>query len=81
MVSAGRLVAFPDTRSWAPVFLLAATILVVQWTYSTLWLLHYRQGPLEWLWRWATWGRPPELRTASPATPHEAVVTCLTSRL
>ena len=64
MVSAGRLVAFPDTRSWAPVFLLAATILVVQWTYSTLWLLHYRQGPLEWLWRWATWGRRPELRTA-----------------
>ncbi|HEX6857770.1 MAG TPA: DUF418 domain-containing protein, partial [Streptosporangiaceae bacterium] len=34
----------------------------VQWAFSTLWLRRFRQGPLEWLWRWATWARRPPLR-------------------
>ena len=29
---------------------------------SILWLKHYRYGPLEFVWRWATYGRRPDLR-------------------
>jgi uncharacterized membrane protein YeiB len=58
----------PDDWSSATVLLIAAAILVPQWLLSTLWLRRYRQGPLEWLWRWATWlTRPPMRRT--PGTP------------
>ncbi|WP_442874787.1 DUF418 domain-containing protein [Amycolatopsis sp. NBC_00345] len=42
---------------------------------ATLWQLigcvnrlrRYRQGPLEWLWRWATWAHRPPLRRAAPS--------------
>lgn len=30
-------------------------ILIAQWAFSTLWLRAFRYGPLEWLWRMATW--------------------------
>ncbi|MDP4504960.1 DUF418 domain-containing protein [Nonomuraea turcica] len=43
------------------VLMIAGGILAVQWLWSTLWLRRYRQGPLEWLWRWAAWGRRPPL--------------------
>ncbi|HEX4817679.1 MAG TPA: DUF418 domain-containing protein [Nonomuraea sp.] len=44
------------------VLLISGGVLAVQWLWSTLWLRRFRQGPLEWLWRWATWGRrPPSL--------------------
>ncbi|MEV4076508.1 DUF418 domain-containing protein [Nonomuraea fuscirosea] len=39
-------------------------VLAAQWLFSTLWLRRYRFGPLEWLWRWATWGRRPALQHA-----------------
>ncbi|MGC2865163.1 DUF418 domain-containing protein [Corynebacterium glutamicum] len=47
--------------------LLAAGILIIQELLSALWLRHYTQGPLEYLWRWVTWGsRSPFLtRSAS----------------
>ncbi|MEU0572293.1 DUF418 domain-containing protein [Nonomuraea sp. NPDC005983] len=50
-----------DGWSVTTVFLIAGPILGVQWLWSTLWLRRYRQGPLEWLWRWATWARRPPL--------------------
>ncbi|GAA2858163.1 hypothetical protein GCM10010517_16560 [Streptosporangium fragile] len=54
----------PDGWSSGTVLLIAGAILVPQWLGSTLWLRRYRQGPLEWLWRWATWvSRPPLRRT------------------
>ena len=58
--------------SWpaSTVVLIAATVLMVQWLWSTLWLRHFRQGPLEWLWRWATWLHRPPLRRPTPATSH-----------
>jgi len=40
----------------------AAAILLVQWTWSVLWLRRYAQGPVEWLWRWVTWWQRPPLR-------------------
>jgi uncharacterized membrane protein YeiB len=46
------------------VLLIAAAILATQWLWSTLWLRHFRYGPLEWLWRWATWTSRPPLRRA-----------------
>ncbi|MBB6349507.1 putative membrane protein YeiB [Nonomuraea muscovyensis] len=53
-------------QDWTqPVLLaLAVGILSAQWVFSTLWLRRYRFGPLEWLWRWATWGRRPALQHA-----------------
>ncbi|WP_336216271.1 DUF418 domain-containing protein [Nonomuraea sp. LPB2021202275-12-8] len=52
----------PENWSTATVLLLAGAILTLQWLLSTLWLSRCRQGPIEWLWRWATWGRRPPLR-------------------
>ncbi|MFF5210137.1 DUF418 domain-containing protein [Streptosporangium sp. NPDC000396] len=54
----------PDSWSSTTVVLIAAVILATQWLWSTLWLRRYRQGPLEWLWRWATWAQRPPLRRA-----------------
>ncbi|MFC5822698.1 DUF418 domain-containing protein [Nonomuraea insulae] len=48
---------------------MAAGILVAQRVWSGLWLRRYRFGPLEWLWRWATWLRRPDLRQSSPSSP------------
>ena len=41
--------------AWATAMGVVAVILVAQWAFSTLWLRHFRQGPLEWVWRRATW--------------------------
>ncbi|MFI6390749.1 DUF418 domain-containing protein [Nonomuraea sp. NPDC050540] len=51
----------PDGWSSGMVVLIAAGVLVPQWLVSTWWLRRFRQGPLEWLWRWATWARRPAL--------------------
>ncbi|GAA4228914.1 putative membrane protein YeiB [Streptosporangium album] len=57
----------PQNWSLTTVFLIAAAILTIQWLFSALWLRRYRQGPLEWLWRWATWAhRPPPTPTPHP---------------
>jgi uncharacterized membrane protein YeiB len=52
----------PDDWPSATVLLIAGAVLVPQWLVSTLWLRRYRQGPLEWLWRWITWADRPPLR-------------------
>lgn len=62
MVLIGHTLDFPHSRSWTQLLLAAALILLAQWIFSTLWLRRYTQGPLEWLWRWATWGHRPPLR-------------------
>lgn len=36
-------------------------------TASTIWLAHYRFGPLEWIWRTVTYARSQPLRRAAPA--------------
>lgn len=35
----------------------AGTVLAAQWVFAVLWLRRFGQGPVEWLWRLATWGR------------------------
>lgn len=60
VLGTSRVVAGPwNTKT---VLLIAAGIFGLQWLWSTLWLRWYRFGPLEWLWRWATWGHRPSMR-------------------
>lgn len=40
-----------------PAVSIAFAVLAVQWAWSVLWLRGRRHGPLEWLWRRATWLR------------------------
>lgn len=62
MLLGGALLDLPHSDSWGAALGLAVGIIVVQAIWSTLWLSRYTQGPLEWLWRWATWGRKPDFR-------------------
>ncbi|WP_241972897.1 DUF418 domain-containing protein [Rathayibacter tanaceti] len=62
MLGANALLDFPHSTSWVPLFSTVAVILVAQWVASTLWLRSFSQGPLEWLWRWGTWGHRAPLR-------------------
>jgi uncharacterized protein len=62
VLGVAAVVGYPERWSSKTVLVIAGTILTFQWLCSTLWLRRYRQGPLEWLWRWATWARRPPLR-------------------
>ncbi|GII55861.1 hypothetical protein Pth03_42500 [Planotetraspora thailandica] len=61
---AARVLDVPLARSDGAMFLTIGAVLAVQWLLSTLWMRRHRYGPLEWLWRWATWARRPALRRA-----------------
>lgn len=39
-----------------------AVLWLVQLALSTVWLRHFRYGPMEWVWRWMTYGRVPAMR-------------------
>ena len=41
--------------------------------FATLWLRRFRFGPMEWLWRWATYGRRPPMLRRSAARSTSAV--------
>ncbi|WP_245979122.1 DUF418 domain-containing protein [Solilutibacter pythonis] len=50
-------------RAWQPLYVLAVFAVLV--AFSHVWFAHFRHGPLEWLWRWGTYGvRPPMRRVA-----------------
>ncbi|WP_344872460.1 DUF418 domain-containing protein [Nonomuraea antimicrobica] len=51
----------PESWSSVTVVLVAAGVLGAQRVVSGWWLRRYRFGPMEWLWRWATWLRRPPL--------------------
>ncbi len=44
-------------------FLVALAIYAVQVIYSNYWMAHFQYGPLEWLWRLLTYGKPPKMRS------------------
>jgi uncharacterized protein len=52
---------YGSTLRWQQVLVMLA-IWALQLWYSPLWLRRYRYGPLEWLWRSATYGHVPPLR-------------------
>jgi uncharacterized membrane protein YeiB len=56
------VVGHPERWSTRVVLTIIAVVLVGQWALSALWLRWFRQGPVEWAWRWVTWGRRPALR-------------------
>lgn len=62
MLAAGALFDFPHSTSWGLLLTCVVVILALQWVASTLWLRAFTQGPLEWLWRWGTWGTRGPLR-------------------
>lgn len=47
-------------RAWQAVFVLV--VFGLQLLVSRWWLSGFRYGPMEWLWRWATYGRRPAMR-------------------
>ena len=42
----------------------AVVVFGIQIAFSRWWLAHFRFGPAEWLWRWATYGEKPGLKRA-----------------
>ncbi|MFI7639003.1 DUF418 domain-containing protein [Nonomuraea sp. NPDC049400] len=62
VLAATHLLGLPIGQSLTTAYLVAGAVLAAQWLFSTLWLRRYRQGPIEWLWRWATWARRSALR-------------------
>ena len=45
---------------------IAFTLYGIQVAYSTWWMKRFRFGPMEWLWRTLTYGKPPAMTTPSP---------------
>jgi uncharacterized protein len=48
------------SRAWQ--FALVVAVFALQLVFSRWWLSRFRFGPVEWLWRWATYGRRPAMR-------------------
>ncbi len=48
--------------SLTQLLLISVGVLGLQLVLSPLWLARFRMGPLEWLWRWATYGQRPAFR-------------------
>lgn len=65
MLAAGILLDLPRSTSYLALLAPAVAILLAQWIISTLWLRFFTQGPLEWLWRWGTWGHRRPLRRSA----------------
>ncbi|ARR51975.1 hypothetical protein HY78_00125 [Rhizorhabdus wittichii DC-6] len=45
--------------SWPALWLVAFVILAAQALFAAFWFRGFRYGPVEWLWRWGTYGRRP----------------------
>jgi uncharacterized protein len=50
-------------RAWQPLFVVV--LFSAQVVFSRWWLANFRFGPLEWLWRWMTYGTRPPFRLAA----------------
>lgn len=61
MVTARSALRLQASENWIVVLGLATGMIVAQAVFSSWWLARYRYGPLEWLWRWGTWGLRPGL--------------------
>lgn len=48
--------------------LIAFGIYAFQVIYSNLWMSRFRFGPMEWLWRTLTYGRPPAMTAPAPTS-------------
>ncbi|UWX03615.1 DUF418 domain-containing protein [Pseudoxanthomonas sp. NC8] len=59
--------AMGPAQGMAPVLLAGALLLALQIRWSRWWLDRFRFGPVEWLWRWLTYGERPRFRRDTPA--------------
>ena len=50
-------------RAWQALFVLV--VFGLQLVFSRWWLGKFRYGPMEWLWRWATYARRPAMRASA----------------
>ncbi|MFE3458293.1 DUF418 domain-containing protein [Nocardiopsis aegyptia] len=64
---AARVLGLPVGESAEAALSVAGAVVAAQVVCSTLWLRRHRQGPAEWLWRWATWWKRPPLRAGADA--------------
>lgn len=55
-------------RAWQMLFVLV--VFGLQLLLSRWWLSKFRYGPMEWLWRWATYARRPAMRVAAASGPN-----------
>lgn len=62
---AGSIVRFRELDDLAAVSVGALVLIAAQSMLSRLWLRHFRYGPVEWVWRMATWRRAVPLRGAA----------------
>lgn len=62
---AGSIVPFRELDDLAAVSVGALVLIAVQSVLSRLWLRHFRYGPVEWVWRMATWRHAVPLRGAA----------------
>ncbi|MDA3629250.1 DUF418 domain-containing protein [Saccharopolyspora sp. WRP15-2] len=54
-IAFGSLLGMYDSAEWGLLFVLAAGITLVQILWSRWWLARFQYGPMEWVWRCATW--------------------------
>ncbi|MFL1377877.1 MULTISPECIES: DUF418 domain-containing protein [unclassified Nocardiopsis] len=67
VLAAAHLLGLPVGTSLPVALAAAGTILAAQWVFAVLWLRRFGQGPVEWLWRLATWGRRNPVAVPGPA--------------
>jgi uncharacterized membrane protein YeiB len=54
--------------SRGPQMLIVLAIIATQWLFSTLWLRHFRYGPMEWAWRSITYWKIQPIRLSNDRT-------------
>ncbi|MDJ0318969.1 DUF418 domain-containing protein [Pseudarthrobacter sp. PS3-L1] len=64
--SVSKVIDFTTMTTMWPALLLTVGILVTQNISSRVWLHYFNYGPLEWIWRMATWREPISLLAPSP---------------
>lgn len=50
-------------------YYIVIAVWAVQFVTSPIWLKHYHFGPVEWLWRYLTYGEKPQFRKGKPGPP------------
>jgi uncharacterized protein len=60
-IFAGFGLGYWNGLTWPELWLVAVAILIVEAAFAWLWFRAFAYGPLEWLWRWGTYGRRPAL--------------------
>ncbi len=61
-IFAGFGLGYWNGLTWPELWMVAVAILIVEAMFAWFWFAAFTYGPLEWLWRWGAYGRPPALR-------------------